>query len=73
MKNIVCKNDKCNPSFILELANKILYQSREYKKCTNRPILYKIVGSNSVDAGKNHNQQSWSSPQIWWKNLTRML
>lgn len=49
--NVVLKNDKCNPNFVLELARKIICK---HKKHT---IDSKNAGSDSVSAGnKNHNQ-----------------
>lgn len=44
------KNDKYNPSFVLELANKIFYETMMYNKRTNFSICAKVEGSNPLDA-----------------------
>lgn len=60
------KSDKCNASFVLESVKKIIYEQKEYKNCTNIPIMPKVAKINYLDAGKSYNQRSWSHPQIEW-------
>lgn len=36
--NKVINNDKCYPSFVLELTKKLLMRARNIIKCTNLPI-----------------------------------
>lgn len=41
--NSVFKGDKCNPTFAFELAKKIAYEVRDYKKYTNLLTSSKVV------------------------------
>lgn len=55
--NVIFKKEKCKPCFVLELAKKIVYETREYKRCTSLPISSKLARSDSLDADKSYIQQ----------------
>lgn len=47
MNNVVFKNDKCNPSFVLELVKKNFYETMAYNKCTNFSIFEEVADLTS--------------------------
>lgn len=64
--NVVFKNFKCNPIFVLELANKYFYETTLSNKCTKFSSFVKIAGSNLLDAGNDYNWKNWAPSPIDW-------
>lgn len=64
--NIVFKNKKCNPTYVLELTKKCFYETIACNGCNNFASCSEATGSNQLDAGKSNNLKNWTPPPIGW-------
>lgn len=51
---------------MLELAKRIIYNTRYYKKYTNLLNSSKVAGSDSLDEGKTYVHHNWTPPPVGW-------
>lgn len=63
--NIIFLNDKCNPTFVLKIANKIFMNIGN--KCdSSSPIYFKVAGTNNFSASNRHSHHTRPPPNTGW-------
>lgn len=66
---VIFRNIKCNPTHVMELANKIFHETLLYHKRSDLIDVSSMSETNKTDAGKAFKVNYWDPPPI----LTQMI